>query len=152
VLQGSILGPILFLCYINDLPDCSNLKTLLFADDTQGYASGSHLPTLINTVNEEQKKWSAWFRSNKMAVNIKKTKFIIFRSRGKKCDVDGLRLYFADNEPNQPFDQSKVSEIVRVHNDHAESKHRAYRTLGVYFDEHLTLNTHVEYLQEPCSC
>ena len=57
VLQGTILGPILFLCFINDLPNSSKLLTYLFADDTRGLASGKNLPELIDRVNNELKKW-----------------------------------------------------------------------------------------------
>ena len=51
--QGSILGPILFLLYINDLPNVSSLKTLLFADDTALFASGNKSSSLEKVVNEE---------------------------------------------------------------------------------------------------
>ena len=84
VIQGSILGPTLFLIYIDDLPSSSLLDTFLFADDTQGLKAGKNLPELIDNVNSELKKWAQWFRSNKMAVNTSKTKFIIFHSKGKK--------------------------------------------------------------------
>ena len=55
VLQGSVLGPILFLC-INDLPNASSLKTLLFADDTALFASGNNSSLVEKVVNEELKK------------------------------------------------------------------------------------------------
>jgi hypothetical protein len=78
ILQGSILGPILFLCYINDLFRITNLLTLMFADDTFSVKSGSDLNQLIATVNVEINKMAVWFRANKLAVNKNKIKSIFF--------------------------------------------------------------------------
>ena len=86
VLQGSILGPILFLCYINDLPNATELLTYLFADDTSGFLIGKNLHELVPKMNIEINKMSNWFRANKMAVNISKTKYIIFHTKGKKIN------------------------------------------------------------------
>ncbi len=75
--QGSILGPLLFLIYINDLPTCSKLLSFLFADDTTLLDSDSKITNLLPRVNEEFKK-VVYFRAHKLALHPKKTKFVIF--------------------------------------------------------------------------
>jgi hypothetical protein len=81
VFQGSILGPILFLCYINDIYTATDLATFLFANDTSCLAEHKNLHTLITYVNTELQKLAVWFKANKMAVNVNKTNYIIFRTR-----------------------------------------------------------------------
>ncbi len=67
---------------VNDLYSATTLFTVLFADDTTGLGKGKNLGLLTAYVNEELQKISYWLRSNKMAINTSKTKFIIFRTRG----------------------------------------------------------------------
>jgi hypothetical protein len=74
VLQGSSLGPILFLCFINDIHYCTNLSMYLFADDTNALAQGKNLHDLIDFVNIELQKLAIWFKANKLAINANKTK------------------------------------------------------------------------------
>jgi ribonuclease P/MRP protein subunit RPP40 len=69
VIQGSTLGPILFLIYINDIYNASSLAKFMFADDTACVASNANLDNLVECVNGEIKKIARWFCSNKMAVN-----------------------------------------------------------------------------------
>ena len=71
--QGSVLGPILFLLYINDLPNVSSLKTLLFADDTELFASGNNSSSVEKVVNEELKKIENWLLKNKLTFNTQKS-------------------------------------------------------------------------------
>ena len=146
VLQGSILGPILFLCYINDLPEATTLLTFLFADDTCGLISGPILSELIDIMNTEINKLANWFRANKMAVNIGKTKFIIFHAKTKKIDLNGKNIVFNNNEIGKPFNPNLVTPLERVHNAHPDKECRAYKLLGVYLDEHFTFNHHVNFL------
>ena len=122
VLQGSILGPILFLCFINDLHLATWLLTLLFADDTAVLDSDTDLPTLINRVNLEIQKIANWFRTNKMSVNISKTKYILFRPRGQKIplNLEDKGVLYNSNEIGQPEDPSKIFKLGRIHNEHPD--------------------------------
>jgi hypothetical protein len=98
VIQGSIFGPILFLCYFNDFWRATQFFTALFADDGTAHGKGKNLYELTNFVNTELQKISDWFCSNKMAVNTSKTKFIVFRTGGKPINPDECKVVFNSNE------------------------------------------------------
>lgn len=83
--QGSILGPLLFLIYINDLRVvCKNVMPLMFADDTCLLLSHSNIDTLIREANEELQNISKWFKVNQLSLNIQKTNFMIFSTKTKE--------------------------------------------------------------------
>ena len=87
--QGSILGPLLFLIYINDFASVSSkLYYVVFADDTKVFISGNNLRKLINTLHIELDKLYAWLQSNKLTLNLLKTHYMVFhRVKHKHMDV-----------------------------------------------------------------
>ena len=83
--QGSVLGPLLFLLYVNDIHRSSTLLSfILFADDTNIFNSHSDINTLITTTNEELKKVAEWLRANKLSLNIKKNSIHYFQGKKQK--------------------------------------------------------------------
>ena len=83
--QGSVLGPLSFLVYINDMCKSSeNLEFLLFADDTNVFLSGYNIDELYSTMNSELTKITNWCASNILSLNVKKTVYMLFHKQKKK--------------------------------------------------------------------
>ena len=115
--QGSILGPLLFILYINDIEHVSDIiKPILFADDTSLFHSHACFNTLIQEVNIQLHKFSTWFNTNKLSLNTKKSNFIIFTPTGKKYNI---------SEAEININGSKIKHV------------KCTKFLGITIDEHL---------------
>ena len=118
--QGSILGPQLFILYVNDMCNVSKLlKFILFADDTNIFYSHDRLPELVSVLNTELDNMYTWFCVNKLSLNVAKTNYILFGNYRHEQHV-ALRI--------------KDINIERV---------EATKFLGVIIDESLSWNNHI---------
>lgn len=83
--QGSVLDPLLFLIYVNNISESSKLLSfLLFADDTNLFYSHKNLEILHQTANHELCKVANWLETNKRSLKVSKTQFIILKAKSKK--------------------------------------------------------------------
>ena len=92
--QGSILGPLLFIIYINDLPNVTNkLFPILFADDTTLLIEGSNIHDIITSLNNELNSLNVWLGANKLSINVSKTHYMVFhRARRKNNNHNNIFL------------------------------------------------------------
>ena len=127
--QGSVLGPLLFIIYTNDLPDTLNLvKSILFADDTTLYYSYPNIPHLYETMNKELDNLTDWFCANKLSLNVSKTNYMIF----------------SNINPQQHSMEIKLTNKIIT-------KTNCVKFLGVFIDENLKWNEHIKVIKQKIS-
>ena len=125
--QGSILGPMLFTVYINDLPDTFNESSVsLYADDTAILFSHPDPVVLEHVLNEELARASNWFNHNKLSLNVKKSKFMLF---GTKSQVD------------------RCVNLKVKHGQKELERVSTFKYLGVKLDPNLSFKDHVQYIR-----
>jgi hypothetical protein len=98
---------------------------------------------LTQYVDVELQKIDNWVCSNKMSINASKTKFIVFRARGKVTNPLDCQLVYNGNDIGKPVIPELVYTTERIHN---ESLTLSFKLLGVLFDEYLTFDEHIAHL------
>ena len=120
--QGSILGPLLFLIFINDLPESTSLFVKLFADDTFLCAQNKSFSVLESEVNSELDKVANWLLSNKLTLNINKSKYMVIT---RKRQVPPISIEIKD------------TSLERC---------SSYKYLGIFIDKDLNWATHIDHI------
>ena len=122
--QGSVLGPFLFLVYINDLPDACKAKTILYADDSALLCEENDIQKLKLKAETEFRNIEVWTKYNKISINYNKTNFMLF-SRSKSTAVNNLAI----NTSDRPVTNKNVIKY-----------------LGVLFDNKLNWEQHIQHV------
>ena len=127
--QGSILGPLLFLAYINDMPaDClQHTQASLFADDTVLYCTAPSLGEFEEKLNDDLSRIRLWLKRHKLTLNVSKSKFILIGGSRRLKSFGSITLKIEEQE----FEQVT-----------------SYKYLGVKINETLTWSDHVELIRK----
>ena len=125
--QGSILGPLLFIIYMNDIWNVSELLfTVLYADDTCVVIHGKDMLSIITTLNHELHMLSTWLKANKLSLNTDKTYYMIFHR---------ARINLPDTDYPIIMNNSSVSDV------------KNHKYLGVILDCKMSWIQHIAYVK-----
>ena len=127
--QGTILGPLLFLLYINDLPNClQHSQPRMYADDTSITFTGNDVDEMNNCINLDLEGIRVWLAANKLTLNMTKTEFLLIGSE--------QRLLKFTAKPTATINEVPIKQVSTV------------KSLGVYIDENLTWECHANELSK----
>ena len=122
--QGTILGPLLFLVYINDLPNClAHAEPRMYADDTHLTFASNNMKDIEFYLNQDLANVNQWLIANKLTLNQSKTEFMLIGSR--------QRLRTFQSAPNLTINGTPIKQVSQD------------KSLGVYVDENLSWTTHI---------
>ena len=129
--QGSVLGPFLFLVYINDIEFCVEECSLnLYADDTVIFYSGRDLSEMFNTINREINTITKWLNINMLKLNVNKSKAMFIGSKQlKNVNINDSAYGITVNNIDVEFVSS-------------------FKYLGIIIDNKLDFKEHVDYLEK----
>ena len=123
--QGLVLGPLLFLIYINDFHNCSRqLHFHLFADDANLFLKHKNINVLESNLNEELSKVHSWLCANKLSLNINKSNFVLFH----------------------PIQKKLPKSVTLFINNQSLTEENSIRYLGIYIDSNLDWKSHINYI------
>ena len=126
--QGTIVGPMLFSIYVNDLPTAvKHSKVLMYADDTCLYFSSNNVQELTTTLNKDLESVCEYLKCNKLKLNVKKCEFLVVGTRSKLNRLDPNIHLLVESIP-----------ILRV---------SSCKYLGVIIDENLSWNLHINEIR-----
>ena len=127
--QGTILGPLLFLLYINDLPNClKHSHPRMFADDTHLTYSAANVHDIDQNLNQDLKSVSEWLAANKLTLNTSKTEFMLIGSR--------QRIRTFHSFPTLTINETPIKRVDCV------------KSLGLNIDENLSWNKHIDKISK----
>ena len=130
--QGTILGPLLFLLYINDLPNCLSVsQPRMYADDTHLTYADNDICSIEASLNQDLSNINRWLIANKLTLNMTKTKFMLIGSRQKLSSLAVL-----------PALEINGTQLNRIN---------FTKSLGVLIDENLTWSNHINAISKKIS-
>lgn len=147
--QGSVLGVLMFLIFINDIYNCSDLFKALFADDISTLTVSNNLNDLMEKAQNDLNNLANWYRANQLSLHPSKSYFMIFSSNRNilshlpktNDNLPYLPLFFNNNKPGEN-DITKITLVKMI----PDGKDKSIRMLGVMLDNQLNLSEHCKFL------